>query len=257
MVLQLSTFSADSGHLCGGFEKKVLDQEINRHPAGFVWSLEPEKLKHSLYQLNSIHHNIKFTEETRQYSVLPSFKFVFIGDPMALCSRMITGNHPCELLCLTSGTHSDPSNAHAFVSTLVQEVRALYKCVYSQRQICQTVSTAGGIWLQEGKILFAYMRMSARPTNTWAGWCLGAELNALVSSKWPTFNRLTTLLSFTLFLTNKSFPTYCCTRSKLRFKEQPAMFFIVVCRLLFWPLNLTQQKCGLCELVHHKMPISA
>jgi hypothetical protein len=91
MVLQLSTFSADSVHLCGGFEKKVLDQEINRHPAGFVWSLEPEKLKYSLYQLNSIHHNIKFTEETRQYSVPPSFKFVFIGDSMALCSRMITG----------------------------------------------------------------------------------------------------------------------------------------------------------------------
>jgi len=67
MVLQLSTFSAEGGLLCGGFEKKMLDQAISRPPAGFaVWSLEPEKLQHSLYHLNSIHHNIKFMMETRK-----------------------------------------------------------------------------------------------------------------------------------------------------------------------------------------------
>ena len=162
MVLQLSTFSAGSGLLCGGFEKKVLDQAISRPPAGFaLWSLEPEKLQHSLYHLNSIHHNIKFTMETRQYSGPPSFMFKFVGDPMAVCSGRITGSHPCALLCLTSGSHSDPSNAHALLSTLVQGVRALYMNVYSQRQICETVSTGGGMWLQEGIILFAYLHTSA------------------------------------------------------------------------------------------------
>ena len=163
----------------------------------------------------------------------PSCMFVFIGDPMALCSGRITGSHPFELLCLTSGSHSDHSNAHAVLSTLVQGVRTLYMSVYSQRQICETVSAGGGIWLQEGIILFAYLRMSAQHTTTWAGWCLGTELNVLVSSKWPTFNRLTTSPSFTfLHDRNRSFPTYCCTRTEPRFKEQPAVLLGVVCRLL-------------------------
>jgi len=87
--------------------------------------------------------------------------FKFMGDPMAACSGRITGSHPCELLCLTSGSHSDPSNAHAVLSTLVQGVRAVYMSVYSQRQICESVSTGAGMWLQEGIILFPYLRTSA------------------------------------------------------------------------------------------------
>lgn len=93
------------------------------------------------------------------------------------------------------------------------------------------LSTGGGMWLQEGIILFAYLHTSAWPSTTWAGWCLGTELN--VSSKWPAFHRLTASPSFMfLYDRNRSFPTYCCTRLEPIFKEQPAVLLGVVYRLL-------------------------
>jgi hypothetical protein len=49
--------------------------------------------------------------ETGQYSELPSYDFVFIGD-MVMCFGRITVSHPCE-----------------FLSTLVQGVRAVYEWV--------------------------------------------------------------------------------------------------------------------------------
>jgi len=86
---------------------------------------------------------------------------------------------------------------------------------YSQRQICETVYTGGGVRLQEGIILFAYLRASAWPSTTWVGCCLGTELNVLISSKWPTFHRLTTSPSLTfLYDRNSSFPNYIVAQER-------------------------------------------
>ena len=90
MVLQLATFSVVIRLPCGGFDKRVLDEAISGPPAGFaVWSLEPEKLEHFLYHLNGTHHNIKFTIETGQYSELPSYTFMFIGDLMCVLEGLL------------------------------------------------------------------------------------------------------------------------------------------------------------------------